>query len=212
MRLPPWLVAGRDPRRRRRLRERMARDFERKAEAIRGRMPPRLGNRPVFILPAIAVLGVLVLLFAMRGSGPGVSESADQQWLVADRELQTLSLGLAGFRADTGRFPTAGEGLPALLADPGIGGWQGPYVSHLRPDPWGVPYQYLPGNGDKPRLRSFGADRVPDTGQDVWADPLDLDQPPSPPPGYGVRIFRPDLPRDGRLDGTWPEPPSASDE
>lgn len=43
-------------------------------------------------------------------------------------ELAGLQKGLLDFYHDTGRFPTEAEGLAALLADPGISGWAGPYV------------------------------------------------------------------------------------
>jgi len=43
-------------------------------------------------------------------------------------ELSALQRGLLDFYADTGRFPSEAEGLTALVIDPGVGGWQGPYV------------------------------------------------------------------------------------
>jgi Type II secretion system (T2SS), protein G len=33
------------------------------------------------------------------------------------------------FEMDTGRYPTVGEGLNALLSDPGVRGWTGPYLA-----------------------------------------------------------------------------------
>jgi general secretion pathway protein G len=50
-------------------------------------------------------------------------------------ELSALSRGLADFYADTGRLPSEVEGLAALVADPGVTGWQGPYVASGRGDP-----------------------------------------------------------------------------
>jgi len=49
---------------------------------------------------------------------------------------------------DAGRYPTQQEGLGALVANPGIGKWEGPYLKSkgVPVDPWGHPYQYrMPG-------------------------------------------------------------------
>lgn len=43
-------------------------------------------------------------------------------------ELDAIKVGLEEFFADTGRFPSEAEGLTALVADPGVSGWAGPYV------------------------------------------------------------------------------------
>ncbi len=51
------------------------------------------------------------------------------------RELNALSAGLAAFYQDTGRLPAESEGLAALVSDPGVHGWQGPYVGGGRGDP-----------------------------------------------------------------------------
>jgi len=51
------------------------------------------------------------------------------------RELSAHTDGLLAFYEDTGRLPTAGEGLAALVVDPGVPGWRGPYVAADRGDP-----------------------------------------------------------------------------
>ena len=43
-------------------------------------------------------------------------------------ELEAIKTGLLEFYMDTGRFPTEAEGLAALVSDPAVDGWQGPYV------------------------------------------------------------------------------------
>lgn len=45
------------------------------------------------------------------------------------KELDQLKDALLEFYEDTGRFPTEGEGLAALVTDPGVNNWQGPYFS-----------------------------------------------------------------------------------
>jgi general secretion pathway protein G len=51
------------------------------------------------------------------------------------RELSLLKGGLLKFYEDTGRFPTEAEGLAALVADPGVNNWHGPYVSGGQANP-----------------------------------------------------------------------------
>jgi general secretion pathway protein G len=46
------------------------------------------------------------------------------------------------FEVDCGRFPTAGEGLSALVQNPGIAGWKGPYWEEGFPDRWGGTWRY----------------------------------------------------------------------
>jgi general secretion pathway protein G len=46
------------------------------------------------------------------------------------------------FEADCGRFPTTAEGLSALVKDPGVGGWKGPYWRGDFRDRWGSTWHY----------------------------------------------------------------------
>ena len=66
------------------------------------------------------------------------------------------------FMIDAGRYPTQHEGLGALVANPGIGKWEGPYLKSkgVPVDPWGHPYQYrMPGtDGRDYDLYSLGPD------------------------------------------------------
>ncbi len=50
-------------------------------------------------------------------------------------ELNAIRNGLRDFFADTGRFPSEIEGLSALVTDPGVTGWEGPYVGGNQGDP-----------------------------------------------------------------------------
>ncbi len=52
-----------------------------------------------------------------------------------DRELVGYEKALTEFYEDAGRFPTEAEGLGALVIDPGVANWQGPYVGTERGDP-----------------------------------------------------------------------------
>ncbi len=85
---------------------------------------------------------------------------------------------LSAFRADVGRYPTAAEGLHALIRQPaGVRNWRGPYVAVTNParpfaDPWGNDYRLvvtpLPGSPNKSvSIRSDGPDGLPDTADDL---------------------------------------------
>ena len=49
---------------------------------------------------------------------------------------------LNNFEADCARFPTTAEGLSALVANPGVVGWKGPYWEGSFPDRWGGTWRY----------------------------------------------------------------------
>ncbi len=84
-----------------------------------------------------------------------------------EQDFQVLEFALSLLYRDTGRIPTRKEGLKALLENPGMEGWNGPYLdssSNLL-DPYGKPYQYVvkktPGGLTYIELRSWGADGYP---------------------------------------------------
>ncbi len=62
----------------------------------------------------------------------------------AFEDFKVFRAALEQYYKDTGDFPNKKEGLKALLNDPGVPGWRGPYLSpdsNLL-DPYGHPYQY----------------------------------------------------------------------
>ncbi|MHB8957957.1 MAG: type II secretion system protein GspG [Pirellulaceae bacterium] len=75
---------------------------------------------------------------------------------------------LNSFRRDCGEFPTEEEGLIALCTDPGLEGWNGPYVtdSNYLDDVWHHRFQYELRDG-KPLLWSSGADGKSGTEDDI---------------------------------------------
>ena len=82
----------------------------------------------------------------------------------AQFQIQAFCEALRKFRSDTGRFPTVKEGLNALVSNPGLSSWRGPYLASAVPnDPWGHSYEYRhPGlHGEGPDITSFGADGMP---------------------------------------------------
>lgn len=94
-------------------------------------------------------------------------------------ELAALQRGLLDFYADTGRFPSEAEGLTALVVDPGVGGWQGPYVAGgaqrlvdaIAADAFGRGYVFdavptvVPAGSVDVLVISAGVNRLVDSGQ-----------------------------------------------
>jgi general secretion pathway protein G len=95
----------------------------------------------------------------------------DARPAAAQTGLSTLDTALSQFRSDTGRYPTAGEDLTALLTAPAsITDWHGPYIQHPPIDPWEHPYVYrtfLRHGVWKYELFSAGPDGQPGTGDDI---------------------------------------------
>ncbi len=110
------------------------------------------------IMVVVVIIGILAALVV-----PRVLDRPDQARAVAARQdvagiLQALKL----YRLDNGRYPSAEQGLRALVERPATGqappGWK-QYLERLPVDPWGNPYQYLnPGTHDEIDVFSTGAD------------------------------------------------------
>lgn len=98
------------------------------------------GHTLLELLVVIAILGLLASIAAPRLSR--YSELGKENALKT--QLSTVSAALRLFREDVGRYPTATEGLSALVSQPaGLADWGGPYLasSALR-DPWGKDLAY----------------------------------------------------------------------
>jgi general secretion pathway protein G len=82
-----------------------------------------------------------------------------------------IQTALEAFRIETGRYPTASQGLQALITPPpGLKGWDGPYLKSVSVDTWGQPYVYrqgakVPGGGYV--LLSVGPDGIEGTADDI---------------------------------------------
>ncbi|NLV32354.1 MAG: type II secretion system major pseudopilin GspG [Acidobacteria bacterium] len=121
------------------------------------------------LIELIVVLVILGLLAAVVGPKvyDKLAKSKDQIAIIQINELeQALNL----FAFEIGRFPDTGEGLQALVQNPGgIDTWKGPYLTKGVPrDPWDRPYTYRsPGLHGDFDLFSFGADGAEGTDDDI---------------------------------------------
>jgi general secretion pathway protein G len=87
---------------------------------------------------------VLVILSVLAGivvvNLAGNSEKA--RIIAARTQISNFKTSLTAFEIDNGRYPTADEGLAALVEPPsGLDYWH-PYMDKLPLDPWGREYVY----------------------------------------------------------------------
>lgn len=162
---------GAKRRERQRALDRIHRQYERKRkEVLHGSFSPSMLRSPTFYLGVIVVLAVVgSLLF--NAADKSVVKKKESPYQVAMRHVDVLAEALGRYRFHVGSFPTAEQGLAALVRDPGIPGWVGPYINHLRSDPWGTPFVYEPRQGAVPTLISSGPDKQRGTDDDIAADP-----------------------------------------
>ncbi len=110
------------------------------------------------LMVVLVIIGLLAALVV-----PNVLNRADDARVTAARtDISQLMQALKLFRLDNLRYPTAEQGLAALVKKPDKGppaaNWK-PYLDKLPNDPWGRPYQYInPGIQTEVDVMSFGAD------------------------------------------------------
>ncbi|MDQ7957633.1 MAG: type II secretion system major pseudopilin GspG [Rhodocyclaceae bacterium] len=110
------------------------------------------------LMVVLVIIGVLAALIV-----PNVIDRADDARTTAARtDVNNLMNALKMYRLDNQRYPTAEQGLQALVQRPTVGpaapNWK-PYVDKLPNDPWGRPYQYMnPGIKGEIDVLSLGAD------------------------------------------------------
>ena len=96
----------------------------------------------VAVVIGIAALGVGGwVLMASFAKARNTSSMAPDYWQTYWRTQRVL-FRIRQFHADCGVAPSAEQGLSALVADPGIPGWNGPYLSRIPNDAWGRPLTY----------------------------------------------------------------------
>ena len=134
------------------------------AALCRRRTPGRAaagGFTLIEIMVVLVIIGVLAALIA-----PNVLDrAADARVTAARTDVNNLMQALKLYKLDNQRYPSAEQGLDALVRRPEVGAvppnWK-PYLDKLPADPWGRGYQYLnPGLKGEIDVFSFGADGQP---------------------------------------------------
>ena len=121
------------------------------------------------LLAVIVIIGVLAATIGSRFLGQTETAKAGAARTEMGQMVQSLDL----FKLEIGRYPTAQEGLEALIKNPGnVQNWNGPYLrkDNIK-DPWNNDYKYTtPGPNNTPfELKSLGADGK-DGGEGANAD------------------------------------------
>ena len=110
------------------------------------------------LMVVLVIIGVLAALVV-----PNVLDRADDARVTAARtDVNNLMQALKLYRLDNQNYPSAAQGLQALVQKPTVDpiplNWR-PYLDKLPNDPWGRPYQYLnPGLKFEVDVLSWGAD------------------------------------------------------
>jgi general secretion pathway protein G len=124
----------------------------------------RLHQTGFTLLELLVVIVIIGLLAAYVGP-KYFAQLGKSEVTVAKAQIEAFEKSLDTYRLDVGRYPSAEEGLGALLAAPASAGakWNGPYLKKAVPqDPWGRPYQYrAPGTKGDYEILSTGKDGQP---------------------------------------------------
>jgi general secretion pathway protein G len=97
-----------------------------------------------FTLVEMMVVLVVIGILAAAIIPQFIGTTKDAKVSAAKGNVAELEAALGRFNVNMDRFPTTEEGLKALVEAPAgeESKWRGPYISMLRDDPWGSPYQY----------------------------------------------------------------------
>ncbi len=110
------------------------------------------------LMVVLAIIGIVAPLVV-----PNILGRADDARMTAAKtDVGNLMQALKLYKLDNQRFPTAEQGLQALVTKPTTepvpSNWKS-YLDKLPTDPWGKPYQYLnPGLKSEVDVMSWGAD------------------------------------------------------
>jgi general secretion pathway protein G len=130
--------------------------------------PRRGGFSLIELLLVLVILAILATVVVPKFTGR--SEQAKEA--KAKTDISQLDLALDAFEVDNGRYPSADEGLAALVTPPpSATAWKGPYLKRdVAKDPWEQPYIYrFPGQNNPTSydLLSTGKDQREGGGDDI---------------------------------------------
>jgi general secretion pathway protein G len=126
------------------------------------RRPTRVHGESGFTLVEMLVV-IAIIGLVMGLVGPRVLNSLGEAKVKAAKlQIESFGSALDLFYLDVGRYPSASEGLAALVERPANAPvWNGPYLKNasVPADPWGHVYLYrVPGEKGPYQIVSLGSD------------------------------------------------------
>jgi general secretion pathway protein G len=105
----------------------------------------RQRRRSAFTLIELLLVMVILVVLAAVVVPKFTGRSEQARLTAAKTDIAAIEGALDAFEVDNSRYPSAQEGLGALLTAPaGLQNWHGPYLkrSSVPVDPWGNAYVY----------------------------------------------------------------------
>lgn len=165
------------------------REYELKKSELTGGAP-MLKKGPLFygmIILLMVVIGSLVVPQIMNGTLTLGKKRIERKAVQARKSMDALSVALGRYKFHVGEYPSTEEGLFVLaFKKPNEirrvrkqhPGWNGPYINHVVPDPWGHEYVYeTRPEGGHPVLYSKGPNGRAGDDDDVLPEQLSFDEP-----------------------------------
>ena len=160
-------------RERKRVKQRIIRDGEHKKQAMAFNTSDNSLRRPAVTLTLLMIMAVIGALLIGRSNKP---KSGKRNPVTrATLELRALYIASDRFYYDTLRYPTEAENLKALVINPGLRSWRGPYVNIVKPDPWRNKYIYKIVSNNNFTVFSSGPDGIGGNGDDIY--PYEKEEP-----------------------------------
>ncbi len=122
-----------------------------------------INNKKGFTLVELLVVMVIIGLLAALVGPRLFPKLGKGKQAAAKAQIELLGQALDQYRLDVGFYPSTEQGLNALITNPGVEKWEGPYLKKGLPvDPWGKHYVYQqPGSHGEYDLYSYGRDGSP---------------------------------------------------
>jgi len=153
---------------------------EQKKAELQGVLTPSMFRNPKFYFAMVVILAVIGFSL-FHATDQAVARQKVSTEMRTLKNVNVLAEALGRYHFHIGHYPTLRQGgLGALVRTPERPlepAWNGPYISLLCKDGWGTPFVYDPPKktGDLPVLFSCGLDKLPNTSDDLRADPAKFD-------------------------------------
>jgi general secretion pathway protein G len=114
------------------------------------------------IIVMALISGVMAVIMGSVAAGNRTAKERE-----AELAFGNLRTAINMYRLATNKVPTTEQGLKALIENPGVSNWHGPYCeADLLKDPWGNDIRYE-SDGKKMHFTSAGDDEKFDTEDDI---------------------------------------------